>query len=120
MYAMPVFDMAESFCARKGIRSKLISRVFIRCLFVVLTAFIGISIPFFGDLLGFFGAFGFAPMTFWMPSVIWLVVMKPKKNSIDYWANIINIIVFVTIMFLAAIGSIYSIIQDASTYKFYQ
>ena len=72
------------------------------------------------DLLGFFGAFGFAPMTFWMPSVIWLVVMKPKKNSFDYWINIINIIVFVAIMFLAAIGSIYSIVQDASGYKFYQ
>ena len=72
------------------------------------------------DLLGFFGAFGFAPMTFWMPSVIWLVVMKPSKKSLDYWLNIINIIVFVIIMFLAAIGSIYSIIQDSKTYKFYQ
>ena len=71
------------------------------------------------DLLGFFGAFGFAPMTFWMPSVIWLVVMKPKKTSLDFWANVLNIIVFVTIMFLAAIGSIYSIVQSASSYHFY-
>lgn len=59
-------------------------------------------------------------MTFWMPSVIWLVVMKPKKNSFDFWANVVNIIVFVAVMFLAAIGSIYSIIQSASNYKFYQ
>ncbi len=72
------------------------------------------------DLLGFFGAFGFAPMTFWMPSVIWLVVMKPSKKSWDFWLNVLNIVVFVIIMFLAAIGSIYSIIQDAKTYKFYQ
>lgn len=72
------------------------------------------------DLLGFFGAFGFAPMTFWMPSVIWLVVMKPSKKSWDFWLNVLNITVFVIIMFLAAIGSIYSIIQDAKTYQFYQ
>lgn len=55
-----------------------------------------------------------------MPSVIWLVVMKPKRNSFDFWANVINIIVFVAVMFLAAIGSIYSIVQSASNYKFYQ
>lgn len=72
------------------------------------------------DLLGFFGAFGFAPMTFWMPSVIWLVVRKPKKFGLDWTLNVINIIVFVAIMFLAAIGSIYSIVQSASGYKFYQ
>ena len=59
-------------------------------------------------------------MTFWMPSVIWLVVMKPSKRSFDYWLNVVNIIVFVAIMFLAAIGSIYSIVQDSKNYKFYQ
>ncbi|KAL0052974.1 hypothetical protein WJX82_010701 [Trebouxia sp. C0006] len=120
MYAMPVFDMAEDLCRRKNIKNKLFTRVFVRSLFVVFTAFIGITLPFFGDLLGFFGAFGFAPMTFWMPSVIWLVVMKPSKKSWDFWLNVLNVIVFVIIMFLAAIGSIYSIIQDAKTYKFYQ
>lgn len=117
---MPVFDMAEDLCRRKNIKNKLFTRVLVRSIFVVFTAFVGISLPFFGDLLGFFGAFGFAPMTFWMPSVIWLVIMKPSKKSLDYWLNIINIIVFVAIMFLAAIGSIYSIIQDSQTYKFYQ
>ena len=48
MYAMPVFDMAEDFCRRKNIRSKLITRVFVRTVFVVFTAFVGISLPFFG------------------------------------------------------------------------
>ncbi|KAL3139320.1 hypothetical protein ABBQ38_003657 [Trebouxia sp. C0009 RCD-2024] len=120
MYAMPVFDMVEDLSRRKGIKSRFFTRVVMRSVFVVFTAFIGITLPFFGDLLGFFGAFGFAPMTFWMPSVIWLVVMKPKRNSFDFWANVINIIVFVAVMFLAAIGSIYSIVQSASNYKFYQ
>ena len=51
MYAMPVFDMAEDLCRRKRIRSKFISRVLVRCSFVVLTAFVGISLPFFGGEL---------------------------------------------------------------------
>ena len=59
-------------------------------------------------------------MTFWMPSVIWLVVMKPSKRSFDYWLNIVNLIAFVALMFLAPIGSIYSIVQDSKNYKFYQ
>jgi len=48
MYAMPVFDMAEDLCRRKNIKNKLFTRVFVRSLFVVFTAFIGITLPFFG------------------------------------------------------------------------
>ena len=48
MYAMPVFDMIEDACRRKRIKSRLFTRVFMRSLFVVFTAFIGITLPFFG------------------------------------------------------------------------
>lgn len=30
------------------------------------TLFVGVSFPFFGDLLGFFGGFGFAPTSFFV------------------------------------------------------
>ena len=48
MYAMPVFDMAEDLCRRRNIKNKVFTRVFVRSLFVVFTAFIGITLPFFG------------------------------------------------------------------------
>ena len=48
MYAMPVFDMIEDFSQRKGIKSKFFTRVVMRTVFVVFTAFIGITLPFFG------------------------------------------------------------------------
>ena len=48
MYAMPVFDMIEDFSRRKGIKSKFFTRVVMRTVFVVLTAFVGITLPFFG------------------------------------------------------------------------
>lgn len=35
-------------------------------LFTALTLFIGVTFPFFGDLLGFFGGFGFAPTAYFV------------------------------------------------------
>jgi len=41
-------------------------------------------------LLRFFSASAFTSMMFWMPSVIWLVVMKPSKKRRDSWLNILT------------------------------
>lgn len=51
MYAMPVFDMVEDLSRRKGIKSRFFTRVVMRTIFVVFTAFIGITLPFFGGKL---------------------------------------------------------------------
>lgn len=48
MYAMPVFDMIEDLSRRKGIKSRFFTRVVMRTVFVVFTAFVGITLPFFG------------------------------------------------------------------------
>ncbi|KAF1864355.1 hypothetical protein Lal_00022012 [Lupinus albus] len=67
---MPVFDMMETYMVMKlkftpsfGLR--LISRT----TYVALTMLIGISIPFFGSLLGFLGGFAFAPTSFFVSSI---------------------------------------------------
>ena len=44
--------------------------------------FVPLPLQFFGDLLGFIGAFGTGPTTFWLPPLMWLVVKKPKKMSV--------------------------------------
>ena len=51
---------------RHGIRNDGPIRVAYRCAYVVLIAFVACSIPFFGDLMGFVGALGTGPTTFWM------------------------------------------------------
>lgn len=35
-------------------------------IFSALTLFFGVTFPFFGDLLGFFGGFGFAPTSYFV------------------------------------------------------
>ena len=41
-----------------------------------------ITFPFFGDILGFIGALGTGPTTFWLPSLMWLILKKPKPSNV--------------------------------------
>ncbi|KAG6480700.1 hypothetical protein ZIOFF_057285 [Zingiber officinale] len=62
---MPVFDMMESYLVKElrfppGLTLRLITR----SAYVAFTMFIGMTFPFFGGLLSFFGGFAFAPTTY--------------------------------------------------------
>nr|CAB3479834.1 unnamed protein product [Digitaria exilis] len=98
IYAMPVFDMIETVLVKKfrfppGLTLRLIAR----STYVAFTMFLGITFPFFSDLLSFFGGFAFAPTTYF-----------------------ICIILGVLLMVLAPIGALRNIILSAKTYSFYQ
>lgn len=121
IYAMPVFDMMETVLVKKlhftpGIPLRLVAR----STYVALTCFVGISLPFFGSLLGFFGGFAFAPTTYFLPCIMWLAIYKPKRFSLSWMTNWICIILGVLLMTVASIGGLYNIIQNAKTYSFYQ
>ncbi|TKW25009.1 hypothetical protein SEVIR_3G088200v4 [Setaria viridis] len=120
IYAMPVFDMLETFLVKKlrftpGLPLRLIAR----SLYVVFTALFGIAVPFFGGLLGFFGGFALAPTTYYLPCILWLRIMKPKTFSLSWFTNWFCIIVGVLLTIFAPIGGLRSIIVNASTYKFF-
>ena len=55
VYSMPVFDMIETQLVKNGISNGLLCRLIYRSIYVVIVAFVGITLPFFGDLLGFIG-----------------------------------------------------------------
>ncbi|PIA33644.1 hypothetical protein AQUCO_04000006v1 [Aquilegia coerulea] len=119
VYAMPVFDMMETLLVKKmklppGLPLRLIART----LYVALTMVIGIIIPFFGGLLGFFGGFAFAPTTYFVPCIIWLKIYKPKRFGLSWCANWICIAFGVCLTILAPIGGLRQIIIDYKTYKF--
>ncbi|XP_024517613.1 lysine histidine transporter 1 [Selaginella moellendorffii] len=121
IYAMPVFDMLETLLVKKlhlppGVCLRLIART----VYVAFTAFVAITIPFFGNLLGFFGGFALAPTTYFLPCIIWLAVYKPKRFSFSWLANWISIVLGVLLMIAATIGGFRNLVMDASTYKFYQ
>ncbi|KAK3014214.1 hypothetical protein RJ639_008959 [Escallonia herrerae] len=120
IYAMPVFDMIETYLVKQMNFSPTTTLRFItRNLYVAITMFIGITFPFFGGLLGFFGGFALAPTTYYLPCIMWLAIKKPRKYSISWWTNWFCIVVGVLLMVLAPIGGLRSIILSAKSYHFY-
>ncbi|KAF2293216.1 hypothetical protein GH714_040549 [Hevea brasiliensis] len=86
---------------------------------IALTMFLGMTFPFFGGLLSFFGGFAFAPTTYYLPCIMWLAIYKPKKFSLSWLANWACIIIGVVLMVLAPIGALRQIILQAKDFKFY-
>ncbi|ONK57760.1 uncharacterized protein A4U43_C09F3810 [Asparagus officinalis] len=120
VFAMPLFDILESFLVLQckmspGIRLRLVAR----SLYVCFTILIGACIPFFGGLLGFFGGLFFAPTSYFLPCIMWLILRKPKIFSPHWIACWISIILGVLLMILSPIGGLRSIILSASSYKFF-
>ncbi|KAJ4916678.1 Lysine histidine transporter 2 [Raphanus sativus] len=120
IFAMPVFDMLETVLVKKmNFNPSFKLRFITRSIYVAFTMFIAICIPFFGGLLGFFGGFAFAPTTYYLPCIIWLILKKPKKFSLSWISNWFCIIVGVILTVIAPIGGLRTIIVNASTYKFF-
>ncbi|XP_060192946.1 lysine histidine transporter 1-like [Lycium barbarum] len=120
VFAMPVFDMVETMLVKKlRFRPTWYLRFITRNIYVALTMFIGMAVPFFGGLLGFFGGFAFAPTTYFLPCIMWLAIFKPKRFSLSWIINWICIILGVLLMILAPIGAMRSIILQSKGFKFF-
>ncbi|KAJ0038579.1 hypothetical protein Pint_23311 [Pistacia integerrima] len=95
VFAMPVFDMLERMMMKKlNFPRGLLLRIVARSAYVAITLFVGVTFPFFGDLLGFFGGFGFAPTSYFLPSIMWLAIKKPKRFSTKWFINWVNLILY--------------------------
>ncbi|KAI8541362.1 hypothetical protein RHMOL_Rhmol08G0054400 [Rhododendron molle] len=120
IYAMPVFDMIETVLVKKmNFKPTWSLRFITRNIYVAFTMFIGMTFPFFGGLLSFFGGFAFAPTTYFLPCIMWLSIYKPRKFSASWCANWVCIILGVILMIVSPIGGLRTIIIQAKTYKFY-
>ncbi|XVE84113.1 hypothetical protein DITRI_Ditri16bG0143500 [Diplodiscus trichospermus] len=114
LFAMPVFDMIETLMVKKlRFRPTRMLR------FVVRNLYVGITFPFFGGLLGFFGGFAFAPTSYFLPCIMWLTIYKPKKFSLSWCTNWICIILGLLLMTLSPIGGLRNIVLSAKNYEFY-
>ncbi|PWA44493.1 transmembrane amino acid transporter family protein [Artemisia annua] len=121
VFAMPLFDLMEKGLVKKlNVPSGLPLRLVVRTTYVAFTLFMAVTFPFFGDLLGFFGGFGFAPTSYFLPSIIWLILKKPKRFSTQWIVNWVGIFIGVFIMLASTIGGFRNIIADSSSYDFYQ
>ncbi|KAH0681106.1 hypothetical protein KY284_022191 [Solanum tuberosum] len=120
IFAMGVFDMVESYFV-KGLKfaPSTMLRATVRTVYVALTLFLGMTFPFFGGLLSFFGGFAFAPTTYFLPCIMWLAIYKPRRFSLSWWTYWICIFIGVLLMVLAPIGALRHLILQGKDYKFY-
>ncbi|KAL3150737.1 hypothetical protein ABBQ32_000519 [Trebouxia sp. C0010 RCD-2024] len=120
IFAQPVFENVETLITEKQLwpssRPRLM-RAVVRSLYVALTTFVAICLPFFADLMGLIGAAGFTPMTFILPCIFWIKARKPQ--GIVFWVNIMIIVVYSLGGLLAAVGSIRQIVLHARTYNLF-
>ncbi|CAL5097668.1 unnamed protein product [Urochloa decumbens] len=120
VFAMPMFDMIETLLVKRHkFAPGFWLRFAARSAYVAATMFVGITFPFFDGLLGFFGGFGFAPTTYFIPCIMWLILKKPKKYGLTWFINIICIVIGVLLTLVSSIGGLRQIILDAKNYKLY-
>ncbi|PUZ73901.1 hypothetical protein GQ55_1G023300 [Panicum hallii var. hallii] len=120
VFAMPVFDMMETVLVKKlRFAPSLGLRLVARSAYVLATMFVGMTFPFFDGLLGFFGGFGFAPTTYFIPCIIWMMLKKPKKYGLTWFVNVFCIVIGVLLMLASPVGGMRQIIHDVKSFKFY-
>jgi hypothetical protein len=111
---MPVFDMMETVLVKRlRFAPGLHLRLAACSTYVVATMFVSMMFPFFDDLLGFFGGFGFTLTTYFIPCIIWLMLKKPRGYGLTWFINVFCITIGVLLMLVSPIGGMRQIIHDA-------
>ncbi|KAL1543798.1 Amino acid permease 3, variant 2 [Salvia divinorum] len=134
VYCQPLFAFVEKTAADWFPDSKLIGREIAlpipgfrykvtafrlvwRSVFVVLTTVISMLMPFFNDVVGILGAFGFWPLTVYFPVEMYIVQKKIPKWS-SRWICLQTLSAACLIISIAAaVGSFAGVVSDLKTYK---
>ena len=134
VYCQPLFAFVEKTAAEWFPDSKLIGREITlpipgfrykvtvfrlvwRSVFVVLTTVISMLMPFFNDVVGILGAFGFWPLTVYFPVEMYIVQKKiPRWSSRWICLQMLSAACLV-ISIAAAVGSFAGVVSDLKTYK---
>ncbi|CAA2991995.1 amino acid permease 3-like [Olea europaea var. sylvestris] len=88
-----------------------------RTIFVLLTTLISMLMPFFNDIVGILGAFGFWPLTVYFPVEMYIVQKKIEKWSTKWICLQILSVTCLVISLAAAVGSFAGVASDLKAYK---
>lgn len=116
VFAMPLFDVFENYARSKMSKMPrpVVLRLVVRSLFVFVTTFIAVLVPFFGDLMGLIASIGLMPVTFILPPLLWISSRKP--TGIEFWVNAGIALGSIVLAVVAFVGSARNIVHDASEY----
>nr|GMC92692.1 GABA transporter 1-like [Ipomoea batatas] len=120
---LPSNVVLENKCAdpKKDVLSirNVVPRLIARSATVVIATTLAAMLPFFGDIMAIFGAFGCIPLDFILPMVFYNVTFKPSKKSIIFWGNTIIAVVSTVFSLIGAVSSVRQMVLDAKTYRLF-
>ncbi|PWA65007.1 amino acid permease 2 [Artemisia annua] len=137
VYCQPLFAFVENTAAKYFPESKFINnnieipipfggykpyklnmfRLVWRTAFVCMTTIVAMLMPFFNDVVGIIGAFGFWPLTVYFPVKMYIVQKKiPKWSSQWILLQILSVVCLIISIF-AAVGSFAGVVIDLKVYK---
>lgn len=135
VYCQPLFAFIEKWAAVKFPDSDLITkeikipipgfkpyklnlfRLVWRSIFVIITTVISMLLPFFNDIVGILGAFGFWPLTVYFPVEMYIAQKKIPKWSTRWLCLQILSFACLIISIAAAAGSVAGVVLDLKVYK---
>ncbi|GLT75324.1 hypothetical protein SLA2020_470580 [Shorea laevis] len=97
----------------------IVPRVIARSLSVITAILLAAMLPFFGDIMALFGAFGIIPLDFILPMVFYNVTFKPSKKSLLFWGNTLIAVVSSALAAVGAVASVRQMVLDAKTYNLF-
>lgn len=108
------YDIPIPFC---GVYQLNFFRLVWRTLFVILTTVIAMLLPFFNDVVGILGAFGFWPLTVYFPVEMYISSRKIRRWTTMWVGLQILSMTCLLISVAAAVGSVAGVVLDLKTYK---
>uniref|UniRef100_A0A5B7AQR5 Amino acid transporter transmembrane domain-containing protein n=2 Tax=Davidia involucrata TaxID=16924 RepID=A0A5B7AQR5_DAVIN len=135
VYCQPLFAFVEKIAAQRFPHSEFINkeieipilgfkpykvnlfRLIWRTIFVIITTIISMLMPFFNDVVGILGAFGFWPLTVYFPVEMYIAQKKIPKWSTRWLSLQILSAACLIISVAAAAGSFAGVVLDLKVYK---
>ncbi|KAK9129458.1 hypothetical protein Sjap_009945 [Stephania japonica] len=135
VYCQPLFAFVEKWSAHKWNKSAFMAKEFElplpllgsykvnlfrlswRTIFVVVTTIISMLMPFFNDVVGILGAFGFWPLTVYFPIEMYIAEKKIGSWTTRWLGLQLLSITCLVVSVAAACGSVAGVILDLKSYK---
>lgn len=135
VYCQPLYAFVEKWSAKRWSKSVFMTaeydipipcfgvyqlnffRITWRTAFVALTTIIAMLMPFFNDVVGILGAFGFWPLTVYFPVEMYISQHKIKRWTTRWIALQILSLTCLIVSIAAAVGSVAGVLLDLKTYK---
>ncbi|PON60678.1 Amino acid transporter, transmembrane domain containing protein [Parasponia andersonii] len=97
----------------------IVRRLFLRLISVIIATTLAAMLPFFGDLMALFGAFGCIPLDFILPFIFYNLTFKPSNRSFIFWVNTLIAVICLFMAGIGAIASLYKILSDAKMFRLF-